>query len=229
MRWSGVLFDLFGTIVEPFPLDRHERALSAAADSIGLDPLRCSRAWAADYASRVRGRSGAIADQLLTMAGAEGLAPEAARLSRAREGYEAFTADLMRPMPGALRTLERLEALKVPVGLVSNAAPDFVTAFEGAHLRQLFGPCVSSCTVALAKPQVEIYLLAAARLGVEPDRALFVGDGSDNELDGAAEAGLAPVLVEIDASNTYDPERETVRTWSGPRLAALPELLDLLM
>lgn len=228
MQWSGVLFDLFGTIVEPFPMDRHECALAAAAEAVELDPGWCSQAWAADYSNRVRGRSGAIAGQLRWLAAARGVALDPVRLERATERYVEFTATLMTPLPGAVTTLERLAEIGTPVGLVSNAAPDFVTAFERSPLGPLFRTCVFSCAVGMAKPEVAIYLRAASQIGVPPDRLLFVGDGSDDELVGAGEAGLTPILVEVDATNTYDPEREMVRCWSGPRLHALPELLELL-
>lgn len=209
-------------------MDRHERALGAAAEAVGLDPARCHQAWIADYDNRILGRSGAIAEQLGLVAAAEGMALKPASLRRASEGYAAFTTGLMKPLPGALAVLEKLAELGVPVGLVSNAAPDFVAAFDRSPLRPLFRVCVFSCAAGMAKPAVEIYLRAATQLGIPPDRLLFVGDGSDDELVGAAEAGLTPVLVEVDAANTYDPERETIRTWSGVRLRGLPELLHLI-
>ena len=209
-------------------MDRHERALGVAAEVVGLEPARCHQAWIADYENRILGRSGAIADQLVLVAAAEGMTLEPASLRRATEGYSALTAELMKPLPGALAVLEKLTELEVPVGLVSNAAPDFVTAFDRSPLRPHFHICVFSCAAAMAKPAVEIYLWAATQLDINPDRLLFVGDGSDDELVGAAKAGLTPVLVEVDAANTYDPDRETVRTWSGVRLKGLPELLDLI-
>jgi putative hydrolase of the HAD superfamily len=228
MRWGGVLIDLFGTVVQPFPMDRHERALGAAAEAVGLDPARCHRAWIADYENRILGRSGAIAEQLGLVAAAQGVALEPACLRRAAEGYAAFSTELMKPLPGALAVLEKLAELDVPVGLVSNAAPDFVTAFDRSSLRPLFRASVFSCSAGVAKPAVAIYLRAATKLGITPGQLLFVGDGSDDELVGAAEAGLTPVLVDVDAANTYDPVRETVRTWGGIRLRGLPELLHLI-
>jgi hypothetical protein len=70
---AGVLFDLFGTIVAPFSTDRHDHALTLAAEALGLDPDRCISAWEADYHNRVRGRSGDIAAQLQAMAEAQGI------------------------------------------------------------------------------------------------------------------------------------------------------------
>ena len=42
----------------------------------------------------------------------------------------------------------------------------------------------------LTKPDPEIYLKATRELGVEPDAAIFIGDGVDGELVGAGRAGL---------------------------------------
>ncbi len=60
------------------------------------------------------------------------------------------------------------------------------------------------------KPQPEIYLLAAERVGREPDACLFVDDLREN-CDGAAAVGMTPVLHR-------DPE-ETIAT--------LERLLDI--
>ncbi len=85
-----------------------------------------------------------------------------------------------------------------------------------------------SCDVGAAKPDRSIYVAAAQALGIEPARLLFVGDGSDDELDGAALAGLTPALVEAKTSDTYDTEREAVVNWAGIRLQDLSGVLRLM-
>ena len=42
---------------------------------------------------------------------------------------------------------------------------------------------------------------------------------------GAALAGLKPALVEADISDTYDPARDAVASWTGIRLRDLSEVL----
>ncbi|HEY2563852.1 MAG TPA: HAD family hydrolase [Acidimicrobiales bacterium] len=225
---AGVLFDLFGTIVAPFSKSRHDGVLALAAGALGLDPLRCTAAWEADYGNRIRGRSGDIAAQLRAIAVAEGIEPNRQHLEPVVASYVTFCDEAMRPAPGALATLVALAERSVPVGLVSNAAPDLAAAFERSPLRPLFNACTFSSAVGSAKPDSAIYLAAADGLGIEPAQLLFVGDGSDDELDGATGAGLKPMLVEADASDTYDPWRDAVVDWAGARLGGLSDVLGLI-
>ncbi len=226
-RLAGVLFDLFGPIVVPFSKHRHSHALRLAAEALGLDPVRCDTAWTADYDNRVRGHSGSIGEQLRAFALAEGIELRGEQLDCVVRSYATFCDDLMEPVPTAAAALRRLAERSVPVGLVSNTAPDFAAAFERSPLRPLFRTCTFSCMVGAAKPERAIYIAAAEALGVEPVGLFLVGDGSDDELTGAALVGLTPVLVEADTSDTYDPARNAVANWTGVRLRDLSEVLGL--
>lgn len=61
--------------------------------------------------------------------------------------------------------------------------------------RQVFDHALISGELGMRKPQREIYLYAAARLGVAPAEAVFVDDMADN-VDGAVAAGMTGVLHE---------------------------------
>jgi FMN phosphatase YigB (HAD superfamily) len=74
------------------------------------------------------------------------------------------------------------------------------------------------------KPDPEIYALALEELDVPASDALFVGDGANDELRGARDAGLTPVLVELDGIEPWSP----VHDWTGLRVTAIPQVLELL-
>jgi putative hydrolase of the HAD superfamily len=224
---AGVLLDLFGTVVAPFSRERHNRALTLAAEALGLDPTRCLSAWEADYDNRVRGRSGDIAAQLLAIADAQDIKVNAEQLGPITASYAAFCDEAMQPVPSAASTLLALAERSVPLGLVSNTAPDLAAAFDRSSLRALFTTCTFSCAIDAAKPDRAIYAAAAQSLGVEPALLLFVGDGSDDELAGAARTGLTAALVEAETTDTYDPGRHAVDNWAGTRLRRLSDVLDL--
>lgn len=138
-----------------------------------------------------------------------------------------LTPEIGQPGPTNGVRSQALAERSVPVGLVSNAALDLAAAFERSTMRRLFSTCTFSCSVGVAKPDRAIYVAAAESLGVESVNLLFVGDGSDDELAGAALAGLTAALVEADSSDTYDPTRDAVRSWAGIRLRDLSDVLQL--
>jgi HAD superfamily hydrolase (TIGR01509 family) len=82
----------------------------------------------------------------------------------------------------------RVEGLKLAV--VTNSFAEDAAGWGRSPLGSLFDVAVFSCAAGLAKPDPEIYLLACRELQVPPGRALFIGDGADDELSGARAAGL---------------------------------------
>ncbi|MFW5747970.1 MAG: HAD family hydrolase, partial [bacterium] len=67
--------------------------------------------------------------------------------------------------------------------------------WPGSPLEDLFDTVVFSCEAGYAKPEPEIYRIALERLGAEADEAVFIGDGSSGELEGARRAGLDTVMA----------------------------------
>jgi putative hydrolase of the HAD superfamily len=55
---------------------------------------------------------------------------------------------------------------------------------------------VTSAEVGAAKPSPRVFERALAVAGVEPGEALYAGDRLDNDIEGAAAAGVRAVLVQ---------------------------------
>jgi len=75
------------------------------------------------------------------------------------------------------------------------------------------------------KPDPRIYYACCDALGVEPGDAVFVGDGANDELDGARRAGMQAILIHAPGQDPVWPE---ARTWDGPRVTSIPEVLEVL-
>ena len=90
-----------------------------------------------------------------------------------------------------------------------------------------FKHCVFSCDLGVVKPDARTYRAALEALDLQPGEALFVGDGSDEELSGAKLVGIQSVLVSVALSNTYDPKRSDLETWIGPSISRLSEVSKL--
>ncbi len=82
-----------------------------------------------------------------------------------------------------------------PVAVASSAHPDVIrTALAATGLADVFSIVVSSDEVVHGKPEPDVYLCAAERLGVDPERCLVVEDSYNGVL-AAKAAGMAVVLV----------------------------------
>ena len=92
-------------------------------------------------------------------------------------------------------TLAELKRAGKKLGLISNADVMEAAAWDRSPIAGLFDTAVLSCEVGMAKPEPGIYRLCLARLGVEADQAVFVGDGGSDELRGAREVGLTTVMI----------------------------------
>jgi putative hydrolase of the HAD superfamily len=139
---------------------------------------------------------GALADLRLLETG-ELAEDEFARRIGPRLGIER-TDGLIGRMFAPLRPEERvIEAVRaarrsgVKTGLISNSWGPSI--YDRGVVAELFDALVISGEVGLHKPQPEIYLLAAERLGLEPAECVFVDDLREN-VAGAEEVGMTTIL-----------------------------------
>jgi epoxide hydrolase-like predicted phosphatase len=102
----------------------------------------------------------------------------------------------LRPDEEMIDAVRRVRAAGVPTCLVSNS---WVMDHYTEEIRGLFDSVVISAEVGLHKPQPEIFLLAAERVGVEPQKCVFVDDLREN-CEGAEAVGMTAVLHRDSAS-----------------------------
>ena len=80
-------------------------------------------------------------------------------------------------LPGALRALEDVRAAGLGIGLASVSRNAF-TVLDRLGIRDRFDDVVDAATVVNGKPHPEIFLTAAAHLGVDPRDCLGVEDAA---------------------------------------------------
>jgi putative hydrolase of the HAD superfamily len=128
------------------------------------------------------------------------------------------------PDDGVVATLAELRRRRIRVGLISNCTEDVALVWPESQFAPLFDVAVLSATAGCMKPDPRIYEQACAGLGVDPSDALFVGDGANDELRGARDVGLTPVLIHPEGE---DPHWENLRDWDGLRITSIPQVLEL--
>lgn len=104
---------------------------------------------------------------------------------RARELADAMAGSPFRADPAVVALLRRLRP-RMPLVLVTNADLALEADLRTMGLSDLPHHVVSSALVGVAKPDREIYEIAATRAGVPPHRCLFVDDREENVTAAAA-------------------------------------------
>jgi putative hydrolase of the HAD superfamily len=215
----AVVFDLWDTIVDfvPDESNAHHRRI---AERLGVSFERFQEVWYTEEAMRSR-NVGPIAPCFTAACRALGVEADVDELIGWRRD---LTQRALVPRAGLHETLAELRDRRVKIGLVSNCTEDVALVWPDTSFARFFDTAIFSATAGLAKPEPEIYELAAAGLGVEPEECLFVGDGANDELRGAQRVGMTPVLIHRDGQEPY---WEDVRDWDGHRITAIPQVLDL--
>jgi HAD superfamily hydrolase (TIGR01509 family) len=205
---EAVLFDVAGTLA--IPEDREAWVAGAAAE-VGV-AVGDVAALAAEL-ERV-GRPGgpypdAVPDALVEAYDNRDRSPERHRAAYAgllatRAAAPLATAlyeRILRPdgweaYPDAAPTLLALRERGIATAAVSNVGFDLRPVLDGLGLLALLDAVVLSYEVGAVKPDPAIFRAACGALGVEPHRALMVGDHPEAD-GGAADAGLGTLLIEM--------------------------------
>ncbi len=152
--------------------------------------------------------------------------PEDWRENVQAETYAAFRQSL-RAVPGAGEVVARIQAAKIPLCVASSGSLDKMELTLGlTGLRRYFGDRLFSSTmVARGKPHPDLFLHAAAQMGVAPNRAVVIEDS----VPGVAGARAAGMRVFAYAG---DPESDAARLRAEggqvfTAMADLPQLLGI--
>jgi len=210
----AVVFDLFETLVD-YDEERSLAFSAAAAELLGREPAAFHALWREGRPMR---DSGPMRPYLASI-GITG--DEAERLVELRRRNSAEL--LSTPRDGVVETLCELRRRGIGTGLITVCSEDVVDAWAETPFAGAFDSVLFSCSSGYRKPDPRLYLQACEELGVEPAEALYVGDGSNDELAGAERVGMRAILIHRPGKEPPWPE---VRDWPGPRITAIPEVLS---
>ncbi len=123
-------------------------------------------------------------------------------------------------LPGAVALLGEVRSASLPHALVTSSEPAIVDAVLSRLGTEAFGVIVCGADVARTKPDPEGYLLAAAKLGVEPRFSIALED-SPTGTAAAEAAGYHAVAVPSVLPVPAAPGRVVLPTLAGVSLADL--------
>jgi putative hydrolase of the HAD superfamily len=230
MRYKAVIFDLFGTLVEKYPLEAYRRELQEMAAAISAPEEEFVRWWFDTYNDRGIGVFQSYEANIEYICDKLEILPESVGISRAIEICRSYAKNYLKIKPDTIDLLTDIKTDGYKTGVISDCGVEIARVFDKLELAPLFDVVVLSCRVVMQKPDPRIYRMATDIIQVDPEDCLYIGDGDSNELTGATRAGMYAVLIrnpEEDRDNVY---RENFEgdTWQGPVITSLREVMDLL-
>jgi beta-phosphoglucomutase len=176
--YAAVIFDMDGVLVdgEPLHFEAVNELLAEEGLSITLDAYKPYMGTKTGWADMMRDHG----------------------LSRPREEYSARYRELIlkryrersEPLPGAVELVRSLRAGGQRLAVASSSIEPWVEAcLARIGLRSHFEILVTGSDVERGKPEPDIYLLAAERLGVDPARCLAFEDAPAG-IESARRAGM---------------------------------------
>jgi putative hydrolase of the HAD superfamily len=193
---DAVIFDLFGTLVPNFDLDRFWRRMDRIADVLGA-PREAFRAeWRACFRERMLGTLPDGKDMFVPLLHELGVAIDEAALAEADRLRRDFFATELMPKPDAEECLEELRRQGYRLALATDCSSETPAHLDRTPLGRFFPVRAVSAHLGVTKPHPAMYEHVLEGLGVPGDRCVYVGDGNSEELPGAKRHGMTTVRID---------------------------------
>lgn len=228
MTGRAVIFDLFGTLVNPVDGPAYWRLLERVAEVLGIPVDDFRELWRQTSRDRNLGIHPDLRASFAFIADALGVPVTGDQLDEAARLRSDFEAGILVPRPGTPETIETIRRANLKTALVSNCSGVVPVLWRDSPLKGLFDATVFSCLVGIMKPDPRIYRLALEQIDVPPEECLYVGDGAGRELTGASALGMRAILIRDPGDDTDSRYASREDDWSGDRISYLREILSML-
>jgi beta-phosphoglucomutase family hydrolase len=206
-QFEAAIFDMDGTLVHTEPI--HQQSWIRAMGEVGID------IDVAHYDTHFSGRPGRETTRDLF-----GFTPEQAEemSRRVTSVFWELAAGNVEPLPGVRAFLTKIA--HIPKGVATSARRHSAARMlEELGLIDYFGAIVTADDITRGKPEPDIFLLAAERLGVAPERCVVFEDSiagvSAAKAAGMYCAAITTSRIQFTAADL------TFSAWDDPRLPNL--------
>ncbi len=227
MSYKAIIFDLYGTLVENFSSQAYDQVQKQMAKTLDIPYLKFRQVMLETINDKSSGGYYAVEDNIREICRRLSVKVNTTQIEQIVTLHYEFSKSTLVIESKVLEALDTLKSDGLLLGLITNCRPPIPSAFSQSSLAQYIDVPVFSCEERIRKPSRRIYQVACERLKVQPQECLYVGDGSGEELTGAAAVGMLPILKRVDLTDVYDSYRPEVENWQGIAIDEIAELCDI--
>ncbi|MBY9012338.1 MAG: HAD family hydrolase [Candidatus Lokiarchaeota archaeon] len=223
MKIKAVIFDLFGTLIDSFNAQEYRQVLSEMASSLSIPENSFYELWSGSFNQRALGVFKTLEESFNFISRKLNKPIDENGIEKAIRIRKDYTKRTLVPRQDAIDTLKQLIRLGLKIGLISDCTFEVPQMWNTTMLSQHFNSVIFSCSVGIKKPDPKIYHLMCKKLKVKPKNCVYIGDGSSQELSGALQVGMFPILIR--SPTEKDSVRYDKDDWDGPKISSLSEIL----
>ena len=227
MPYKAIIFDLYGTLVENFSSHAYDQVQEQMAKTLDIPYPKFRQVMLETINDKSSGGYHAVEDNILEICRRLSVKVNTTQIEQVVTLHYEFSESTLVIEPKVLEALGTLKSDGLLLGLITNCRPPIPSAFSRSSLAQYIDVPVFSCEERVRKPVRRIYEIVCERLKVQPQKCIYVGDGSGEELTGAAAVGMLPILKRVDLTDVYDSYRPEVENWHGIAVDEIAELCDI--
>ena len=209
-RPTAVVFDLDGLLINS------EDLYEQAGESI---LRRRGKIYDAELREKMMGRP--VADAIQLMIDCHSLPdPLDDLMCECREVLESFMETSLATMPGVEQLLDELQAADIPIAIATSGMREYAHyVLTRLNLLDRFRFVLTAEDIERGKPDPEVYLLAAKRLGIDPSQMMVLED-SGNGCQAAVAAGAFTIAVpnRHTQNHTFPAVQFVANTLADPRI-----------
>ena len=129
-------------------------------------------------------------------------------------------ATSLAPMTGAVSLINDLQSSRLPIAVATSATPEYAdNVLTRLKLKQQFRFILTAADIHRGKPDPEIYLLAADRLGIAPSKIMVLEDSANGCRAAVASGAFAVAVPNRHTRNhNFDGARFVADTLNDPRI-----------
>jgi len=232
MKYTSVIFDLFGTLVPDIAGPPYLLTAKQMAKVLSIPSGTFVEMWFGTAYERNIGVFKTVQDNIKYICTKLNARINEEQVSRATQiRYEFVQQAMNTPIKHSLETIAELKRAGIKIGLVSDCSPSEPEIWQTTPFQPLFDVTIFSSIAEFKKPDLRIYQLAMKNLQVRENECVYVGNGGSNEIEGAFKAGLFPILIlpESDSETHLQPGKGIIEYAKehGKMIRNIDEILTL--
>jgi putative hydrolase of the HAD superfamily len=206
--FKGLIFDLNGTLIDLFSKTKYFQVLDKIIELFQVEPEKFKEAWGESWKKHPCGDYPSVEsrffDTLKIYHGSSLFTVPKGTMEKAIKIRTDFMErQLLEIKDNVIESFNWALEKGYKLGIITNCTIETQHFWKKHPLSEYVPNPSFSCDLHLRKPDIAIFKNECEKIGIEPEKCIYIADGDDNEFDGAKSIGMETILVKYDDKDAF--------------------------